>query len=174
VAARRELLGETTTLRRALLNDKPPARAEAQRRARELVATRPVNAREWWRFEGESMLDCVLMTDRLVVTIEGKRTGPISATTDWYPKRSQLVRNLEAAKQLAHGRQWCSMLISEHPIPEGSDASLADVLDASAPHLDRDEQRQLASRYLGNLTWQQACDAVGRPFSSLPTTSLDI
>jgi hypothetical protein len=111
----------TTTLRRALLDDEPPGRSEAQRQARELVATRPPNAREWWRFEGESMLDCVLMSDRLVVTIEGKRTEPISATTEWYPKRSQLVRNIEAAKQLAHGRQWCSILISEQPIPEGSD-----------------------------------------------------
>jgi hypothetical protein len=55
------------------------------------------------------MIDCVLMTPELVVAIEGKRTEPLSAATDWYPKRSQLVRNLEAGKQLATCLPLCRL-----------------------------------------------------------------
>jgi len=75
------------------------------------------------------MIDCVLMTDRLVISIEGKRTEPLSAATDWYPQRSQLVRNLGAAKQLAHGRAWASLLMSEEAIPAGRGAGLGGEVD---------------------------------------------
>jgi hypothetical protein len=81
-----ELSPETVRLRRALLCDDPPgARARAQARARELLATRSPFSREWWRFEGVTQLDCVLITDRLVVTVEGKRTEPLSPATDLVP-----------------------------------------------------------------------------------------
>jgi len=92
------------------------------------------------------MIDCVLMTDRLVVTVEGKRTEPLSAATDWYPQRSQFVRNLEAAKQLASGRRWVSALISETEVREGSDAHLDAVLPARAPHLDGGSVRSCTAR----------------------------
>ena len=75
------------------------------------------------------MIDCVLMTDRLVISIEGKRTEPLSAATDWYPQRSQLVRNLEAANQLARGRAWASLLMSEEAIPAGRGAGLGGGVD---------------------------------------------
>lgn len=164
----------TTELRRALLYDEPPGRAQVQEEARRLGATRPTTAREWWRFEGESMLDCVLMTDRLVVTVEGKRSEPISPATHWYPKRSQLVRNLEAAGQMAHERAWASLLLTEAPIPEGTDEGLDSVLADSAPHLSDAERRDLHSRYLGNLTWVGACAATGVEFLSLPETTDDL
>jgi hypothetical protein len=89
------------------------------------------------------MIDCVLITDSLVVTVEGKRTEPLSAATDWYPKRSQLVRNLEAAQQLAKGRAWASVLISESPVSEGTDAALDSALRQGAPHLDTDARNEL-------------------------------
>lgn len=162
----------TTRLRKALLHDVPPgSQADAQARARALVASRPTSAREWWRFEGTSMIDCVLLTDALVVTVEGKRTEPLSPATSWYPSRSQLVRNLEAAKQLAEGRAWASMLISEEPIAEGTPAGLASVLPRSAPHLGPEERDELHAHYLGNLTWRQACDATGLPWSVLPEST---
>ena len=164
---------ETTRLRRALIRDEPPgSRAEVQAQARRLAMTRPPSAREWWRFEGTSMIDCVLMTEKLVVTIEGKRTERLSAATDWYPKRSQLVRNLEAAKQLAQGRSWASILISETPLPAGSDAGLDAVLLDSAPHLDAARRAELHRAYLGNVTWTQACQATGLDFNaSLPDST---
>ena len=165
---------ETRRLRRALIDDDPPgSRKEAQEHARTLVATRPPGTREWWSFEGTTMIDCALITDRLVVTVEGKRTEPLSPATDWYPKRSQLVRNLEAAKQLASGRRWASLLISETPAPEGTDGHLDAVLPTSAPHLDAAERAQLHGAYLGNLSWQMACDATGLDFGSLPTTTTE-
>ncbi|MCW2984209.1 MAG: hypothetical protein JWR63_1779 [Conexibacter sp.] len=120
------------------------------------------------------MLDCLLMTDKLVVTVEGKRTEPLSATTEWYPTRSQLVRNLEAARYLADGRAWASVLISETSDAGGTDAARDTCLTASAPHLDASEREELLAHYLGNITWQQACTATGIPFASLPETTAAI
>jgi hypothetical protein len=151
-----------------------PGRAEAQRQAFELIETKSTQIRGWWRFEGTSMIDCVLMTPQLVVTIEGKRTEPLSAATDWYPKRSQLVRNLEAAKQLANGRLWATILLSEVPVPEGSDLGLSALPPTSAPHLHDADRDELRAHYLGNLTWQRACDATGIEFEPLPRTTADL
>lgn len=117
------------------------------------------------------MLDCVLLTDKLVVTIEGKRTEPLSSATDWYPKRSQLVRNLDAAKQLSKGRAWASVLISETPVPEGTDTALEALLPASAPHLSRGDRDELQAHYLGNITWCEACDATGLDCALLPEST---
>lgn len=163
---------ETRRLRRALIDDDPPgSRKEVQEHARMLVATRPPGTRAWWRFEGTTMLDCAVITDRLVVTIEGKRTERLSPATEWYPKRSQLVRNLEAAKQLAHGRRWASLLISETHVIEATDSHLDATLPQGAPHLDVADRAQLHAAYLGNITWQLACDATGLEFGSLPRTT---
>jgi hypothetical protein len=163
---------ETTHLRTSLLYSEPPgSRAEVQARARDLVASRPTSSREWWRFEGTSMLDCVLLTEKLVITVEGKRTEPLSAATDWYPKRTQLVRNLEAAKHLSNGRAWASVLISETEIPEGTNAALHTSLPSAAPHLSDAERRELHAHYLGNITWRSACDATGLEFSLLPEST---
>jgi hypothetical protein len=84
------------------LFDDPPGRVAVQRQAEQERHDRPDAVAPWWRFEGTSMIDRILMTERLVVTVEGKRTEPLSSATDWYPARSQLVRNLEAAKQRAY------------------------------------------------------------------------
>jgi hypothetical protein len=159
-------------LRRALLDDDPPgARTRAQERARELVRSRSPTADEWWRFEGVDTLDCMLITDRLVVTVTGKRGGPLAPATEWYPQRSELVRNLEAARHYAQGKRWGSLLISEHEIPEAATDALAASLPQAAPHLDDAGRDELRRGYLGNLTWEQACAAVGVPFDSLPDTT---
>jgi len=117
------------------------------------------------------MIDCVLITERLVLTVEGKRTEPLSAATAWYPKRSQLVRNLEAARQLANGRRWASLLLSERAIVEGTDENVEASLPDSAPHLGAAERDELRNAYLGNLTWRAACTAVGLAFECLPETT---
>jgi hypothetical protein len=166
---------ETTRLRNALVGDSPPgSRAAAQAQARALAASRPTSSREWWRFEGTSMIDCVLATESLVVTIEGKRTEPLSAATDWYPARSQLVRNLEAARQLAKGRAWASVLISESPVSEGTDAALDSALYQGAPHLNIDARNELHAHYLGNLTWLKACEATGLDPAVLPESTAEL
>jgi hypothetical protein len=119
------------------------------------------------------MIDCALLTETLVVTVEGKRTEALSPATDWYPRRSQLVRNLEAAKQLAKGRAWASVLISGAPVAEGSDAELKAVLPQAAPHLAPEERDELLAHYLGNLTWRNACDATGLDPSALPESTAE-
>jgi len=159
---------DTTLMRRALLFDEPPGRATVQPEAVRLIAELPASTRAWWRFEGSSWIDCLIGTDRLVITIEGKRTEPLSVATHWYPTRSQLVRNLEAARQLAKGRAWGTLLISETPVVGGKPDELAATLDDAAPHLDDAERAQLQNAYLGNITWRNACAAIGVPFDELP------
>jgi hypothetical protein len=171
----RETYGEETTLkRRALLHDEPPGRSSVEQEALALIDKCPASTRAWWRFEGSSWIDCVIATDRVVITIEGKRTEPLSAATHWYPRRSQLVRNLEAARQLAKGRAWGTLLLSETPVLGGQPNELAASLYEAAPHLDDDERADLQDAYLGNLTWRQACEAVGVPFEELPATTADL
>ena len=120
------------------------------------------------------MIDCVLMTPELVVTIEGKRTESLSAAIDWYPKRSQLMRNLEEAKatrQRSFGGGHGSVRGSK---PEASDSGISALPTTSVPHLDDVGRDELREHYLGNLTWQQACVATGLPFESLPSTTADL
>jgi len=108
---------ETERLRRALIDDHPSGvRARAQERARERARTASPFASDWWRFETASLLDCVLITDELVITVEGRRTEPPGPAAPWYPQRSRLVRDIEAAGQIAQGRAWGSMLISDEPL----------------------------------------------------------
>ena len=166
---------DTTRKRRALLYDEPPGRIASQHEALQLIEKKQSKGPAWWRFEGSSWIDCVIATDRLVVTIEGKRTEPLSVATHWYPKRLQLVRNAEAARQLASGdRRSASLLISEEPLDDGDRARFAASLDEAAPHLGEPELAELQQSYLGNVTWERACEAVGIAFGSLPTTTADL
>ncbi|HEX8102025.1 MAG TPA: hypothetical protein VF533_05410 [Solirubrobacteraceae bacterium] len=66
------------------------------------------------------------------------------------------------------------MLLTEGPIPEGTDEALDGVLADGAAHLSDAERRDLHARYLGNLTWADACAATGVEFSSLPETTDDL
>lgn len=157
-----ELTPEFTRLRRALVCDDPAgSRVRAQDRARELVATRIGLAPEWWRFEGMTTPDCVLITPRLVVTVVGAGAEPPPPATPWYPPRSAIVRGLEAARQIASERRFASVLVSEERLPEGRDSVVAQSLAAGAPHLSDDERAELHAGYLGNLTWEEAGAAVG-------------
>lgn len=142
-------------LRRALIDDDPPgARAKAQDRAHELMRTASAFASDWWRFEDASKLDCVLMTDRLVLVIE---TDPLSPATDWYPQRTRLVRDLEAAEQLARERAFATLVLGAQPLP---DEQLARTIASGTPHLTSVERDALAAGYLGSLTRHQASEAI--------------
>ncbi len=159
---REAMSSETLRLRRALLLDDPRgSQARAQQRARELLAAGPPLSLAWWRFEELAKLDCVLITDRLVVTIAGKQTEKLGPATDWYPERSELVRNLEAARLVAQDRRWASLVLSEEPLADATREQLARTIAAGAPQLDAAGRDQLLSAYLGNLTWDRAAAAVG-------------
>lgn len=165
---------ETTRRRRALLYGDPPGREQTQREALRLIEELPPSTSAWWRFEGSSWIDCLIATDRLVITVEGKRKEGLSAATDWYPRRSQLVRNLEAAQQLSNGRRYATLLLSEEPVRGGDPNEVAGSLDDAAPHLCEEERADLQEAYLGNLTWDWACEAIGIPFSALPATTEEL
>lgn len=155
---------ETTTqasiLRRALVHDEPPgSRRRAQERARELQRSRSVLSQEWWRFEELATFECLLMTDRLVLTVESEHADPLAPASAWYPERPRLVRTMEAARELAGERAWAYLLLSERPIdvaPVLGDAALTGAL----PHLDPDARRSFAEAYLGNLRWAEAAAAL--------------
>jgi hypothetical protein len=163
---------ETMLLRRALINDDPPgARVRAQDRARELLPRSSGLTPAWWRFEDMSTLDCVLITERLVVTVAAGRPQGLPPATPWYPQRSQLVRNLEAARHLADGKRFASLVLSQRPLAQAGDEHLERTLHEAAPHLDEQERRELHDAYLGNLTWDDAGDAVGIAHGSLPDSA---
>jgi hypothetical protein len=160
---------ETVRLRRVLLDDDPPgARSRAQERAHDLLARSSGLTPAWWRFEELTKLDCVLITERLVVTVQVERSDGLPTATPWYPQRSQLVRNLEAARHLADGKRFASLVLSQRPLPEATDEELERMLPEAAPHLDQLERRELHDAYLGNVTWDDACDVVDVPRDSLP------
>lgn len=152
-----ELSPESLALRRALLHDEPPgSREKAQHRARDLVSVRSVFAREWWRFEETFELDCLLTSDRLVLSFLGTGTelDPVSA---WYPQRSKLHRALEAASRLAGDRAWGTVVLCDAPVPAAAEESaVRDSLPGAAPHLDVDGLDRLAAGYLGAITWASA------------------
>jgi hypothetical protein len=157
------LTPETMTLRRALLCDEPPgAQAKAQERAHELILTRPPFSSAWWLFEGMADIDCVLISDRLVLTIDAVDEGEPPPVTPWYPPRTRLVRALEAARALAEHRRWGSIVISSRPLEQATDAYLESTLAQAAPHLDAQERAQLHAAYLGNVTWEAAEAAVAQ------------
>ena len=156
-----ELTPETVRLRRALLVDEPRgAQAKAQDRARELIMTRPPFSSAWWLFERMADLDCVLISDRLVMTIDVVDGADPEPVTPWYPARSRLVRTLEAARALAEHRRWASLMISDEHVAAGSDEALARTLPEAAPHLSAAERDELHGAYLGNLTWDEVTAAV--------------
>ncbi|HEX3833461.1 MAG TPA: hypothetical protein VHW04_15900 [Solirubrobacteraceae bacterium] len=160
---------QTVRLRRVLIDDDPPGtRARAQERAHDLLARSSGLTPAWWRFEELKTLHCVLITERLVVTIQGEPGGGLPPATPWYPRRSQLVRNLEAARHLADGKRFATLVLSQRPLSDAADEHLERILPEAAPHLDELERRELHDAYLGNLTWDQACDAVGIPRGTLP------
>jgi hypothetical protein len=142
-------------LRRALIEDQPPgARTKAQDRAYELMRNASPRTLDWWRFEDTTTLECVLTSHRLVLVID---TDPLAAATDWYPQRTRLVRDLEAASRLARDRAFGTLVLGAQPLLEDE---LAQTVAAGTPHLSAAERDELIAAYLGSLTWAQASDAV--------------
>ena len=126
--------------------------------------------RKWWAFEGFTEVDCWLETEKLVLFVEGKRTEPLSSSTHWFEQRSQLVRNLEVAGEIANGKSAAVLVVSEEPIAELTDIIVAE----STPHLTAAGRETLAAHYLGQTTWLALCESLNVPFDSLPRTIDDL
>jgi len=128
--------------------------------------------RKWWAFEGFTEVDCCLETERLLLFIEGKRTDPISSSTDWYEGRNQLLRNLEAAEELAEekGIEYGVILISENPAEPPSPGEY----ERSYPHLEDSRKAELQNHFLGCTTWRDICKSTGLDSNILPRTTQDV
>jgi len=154
---------ETLRLRSALLDDEPAGvRARAQDRAHELLRASAPFTEAWWRFEEPHTADCLLMTDRLVVLIQERDAGSAPPpATPWFPARTALVRDLEAAQRFANGGKAWGVLVLGGADERPDAAGLAQEVAAGAPHLDATARAELAAGYLGALSWSQAAAATG-------------
>jgi hypothetical protein len=126
---------------------------------------------KWWAFEGFTSVDCWLETNNYILLIEGKRKERLSRSTDWYPLRNQLIRNLEAASEFAHTKNYGLLLVVES---KAGIPSISEMLIDSLPHLNSDDRSSLATHYLGAITWREVCTATDLDFSKLPDTTLDV
>jgi hypothetical protein len=153
-----------------MLHPKNRRRYRLMRSPSSTAAAPAARRRRWWAFEGHTEVDCWIETDRLLLFVEGKRTEPLSASTHWYPERNQLVRNLEVVGELGRGRAAAVLLVSEDPVAELTEATLA----ASTPHLDALAREQLSHHYLGQTSWAELCRRSGVDFARLPRTIADV
>lgn len=104
--------------------------------------------KKWWSFEGFTSVDCLLETERLLVLIEGKRTEGIFPVTDWFPKRNQVIRNLEVARAMAgKSKEYAVLLCAEQHIDLPDDA-----WRKSLPHCQESEVEELKRHYLACAT----------------------
>src|SRR5688572_28071497 len=66
----------------------------------------------WYVLEGESCPDAFLETDKVLFVIEGKRTErQLTTTTTWMPKRSQVIRHMDAAWEIRGPRKVLGLTI---------------------------------------------------------------
>ena len=94
--------------------------------------------------------------------VEGKRTESVSPSTLWFEQRSQLWRNVEAAKEFAGDKQFAVILAVEREA-DGTTAlaSAASSLDGSYPHLDAEQRTELARHLIGFVTWSEIVTRCG-------------
>ena len=116
---------------------------------------------KWWAFEGFTRVDCLLETEQFILLIEGKRAEPFSPSTAWYPRRNQVLRNLDVARQAAleRNKDYAVLLMAE----DHMDPITADGIELSLPHLSERQCHAALKHYLGCITWSQALARVSFP-----------
>ena len=126
--------------RAKLFSDDPASIGEAQAEGLNELSKRlgSRGRHKWWAFEGFTHIDCCLVTDECVLFVEGKRTEGVSPSTRWFEQRSQLWRNVEAAKEFAGAKEFAMILAVENAadgttaLTDGS-ASLVVAIPISHP-----------------------------------------
>jgi hypothetical protein len=108
--------------------------------------------------------------------IEGKRGERLSRKTEWLSGRHQVARNLEAASRLAGVHRSFAVLVcvENKGDPFADPAFVRNSIGAASPHLFHSERAALADAYLGELCWDEVCDALGLNVSDLPSTVADL
>ena len=162
----------TQRRREALMGSGPYATDQSSNREREeaqregLSQLRLLGAKgsnkKWWAFEGQTCVDCFIETGSLRLYIEGKRNEKLSASTDWFPARNQLMRNLESASRDSGETLFACLVIAE-----STSLRLPDPR-RSWPHLREDQRSSLMRHFLGVVTWREVCAATAVDYDSLP------
>jgi hypothetical protein len=117
------------------------------------------SGQQWWAFEGSTSVDCWLETSSLVLLVEGKRTDTLSKSTAWFPKRNQLVRNLEVAREQASDKTCAVMMLTDSDAPQLT----VDAVKEGAPHL-HDQAEDLLNAYVGGIDWATLWEKFAIPF----------
>lgn len=144
--------------RRKLLACAPVEREQARAEALSELENRGAkgSSAQWWAFEGRSHIDCCLITEKLVLFIEGKRTEALSSSTRWFTQRSQLWRNVETASEFAREKNAAVILAVEREADGQAALEVAEAtLEGSYPHLEPNRRRELSEAFLGYVTWPQ-------------------
>lgn len=163
--------------RKALLAGDVPAQQEAireirQEQAKEELKGRDPDLKGWWVLESGTTVDCALYAEGYTLFIEGKRDEKsLKAHTNWYEKRIQLYRNLDALRAMPdRAERYGVLAIVEEgtPIHREAVAMQRDFQFArgSWPHLDNEAAAELWQHYLGFTTWQRVAEQF--PFIELP------
>jgi hypothetical protein len=155
--------GEARRWRSKLFSRDPRLVAEAQEEGLNQLGKRLAQRgrHKWWAFEGFSRIDCCFSAERAVLLVEATPELAISPSTLWYEQRCRLWKHVEAARELAGGRDFGVMLAVET-----LDAGIAAIAAADAalvestPHMSDEERAELQGHLLGSVTWRD----IGRRF----------
>jgi hypothetical protein len=155
----------TREKRKKLIARDPAIIAEAVR----LLKTR-LRPGVWYVLEGKSAPDVFLETTNALIVIEGKRTERMAtSSTNWMPKRSQMLRHMDAAWEIRGAKRVLGLMIvegdggadavavSSHWANQARQQILERTLTDSLPHRSVEERRQIAGGFLGATTWQRVC-----------------
>jgi hypothetical protein len=127
---------------------------------------------DWHIFEGPSQPDVFIETPSVLVVIEGKRTEPKPTTsTKWMAGRHQMLRHIDCAWEVRGQKQVVGFFVVEgdgggEEVPQqwveyARETTAAASVASSLPHRGPEEQRQIASCFIGVTTWQKICREFG-------------
>lgn len=128
----------------------------------------------WYVLEGPSSPDVFIETEHVLLVVEGKRTErKLTTDTTWMPRRSQILRHMDAAWEIRAGRRVLGLVIvegsggadalapSRYWIDQANDQVSDDLLENSLPHRDTATRKVLSDGFLGVTTWQRVCQEFG-------------
>lgn len=146
--------------------------------ALDLLASNGFRERAWYVLEGRTAIDLLLVTNRMTILIEGKRTErrPTTATS-WMPVREQMLRNIDAAWDTRGDRQIASFYIvgddNSTSLPPTWRRAIENTVSPttvtnSLPHRSAAEREAIAQSFLGATTWGRICEELGIDYDILP------
>lgn len=159
---------ESQEKREALAAGDPEVLSEALYCLSRVPAGKVLRAK-WYIFEGPSKPDAFIVTDNVILVIEGKRKDSLATRTKWMEYRPQLIRHMDGAMAIAGGRTVLSLLLvegkSDDPmtVPVKWTRELEkhfqpDMLALSLPHRSDEERQLIVNGVLGIATWQRVCN----------------